>query len=79
MIEPKFIQNCKPGTHTLKAKVDIGTEGNTLPLWTLYRMFQNKVNSLGQLFPDTMQKVLTVLTAYNGSNIMQNGLVCIQK
>ena len=32
----------KPGTHTLKAKVDTGSESNTLPLITFQRMFSNK-------------------------------------
>ena len=57
----------KPGTHTLKAKVDTGAEGDILPLQSFCRMFPNKVDSLGQPLSGTTQKELTVLTAYNGS------------
>ena len=37
----------RPGTHTLKAKVDTDAEGNTLPLRTFRRMFPDKVDELG--------------------------------
>ena len=37
----------RPGTHILKAKVDTGAEGNTLPLWTFRRMFPDKIDDLG--------------------------------
>ena len=64
----------RPGTHTLKAKVDTGAEGNTLPLRT----------SRQGRWPRTAdsrfykKKELSILTAYNGSSIMQHGSVCIQ-
>ena len=38
----------RPGTHILKAKVDPGAEGNTLPLRTFRRMFPEKVDDLEQ-------------------------------
>ena len=69
----------RPGTHTLKAKVDTGAEGNTLPLRTFRRMFPDKVDDLGQPIPGSTKKELTILTAYNGSSIMQHGSVCIQR
>ena len=68
----------KPGTHTLKAKVDTGTEGNTLPSQTFRGMFPNKVDSWRQPLPDKTQKESTVLTAYNNSNMRLHGSVCIQ-
>ena len=68
----------RPGTHTLKAKVDTGAEGNMLPLWTYRRMFPDKVHDLGQPILGSTKKELTILTVYNGSSIMQHGSVCIQ-
>ena len=37
----------RSGTHTLKAKVDTGAEGSTLPLRTFRRIFPDKVDGLG--------------------------------
>ena len=68
----------RPGIHILKAKVDTGAEGNTLPLRTFRRMFPDKVDDLGQPIPGSTKKEHTILTAYNGSNIMQHGSICIQ-
>ena len=68
----------RPGFHTLKAKVDTGAEGNTLSLRTFHRMFPDKIDDLGQPIPGSTKKELTILTAYNGSSIMQYGSVCIQ-
>ena len=41
-------------------------------------MFPDKVDDLGQPIPGSTKKELTILTAYNGSSIMQHGSVCIQ-
>lgn len=68
----------RPGTHLLKAKVDTGVEGNTLPLRTFRRMFPDKVDDLGQPIPGSTKKEHTILTAYNGSSIMQHGSIGIQ-
>ena len=40
------LQN-RPGTHELKAKVDTGAEGNTLPLRIFQKMFPESVNDCG--------------------------------
>ena len=63
---------------TLKAKVDTSAEGNTLPLRTFRMTFSDKVDDLGQPIPGSTKKELPILTAYNGSSIMQHGSVCIQ-
>ena len=67
----------RPGTHTLKAKVDTGAEGNTLPLRTFHRMFPDKVDDLGQPISGSTKTELTILTAYNGSSIRQHSPVSI--
>ena len=46
----------RPGTHTLKAKVDTGAEGNTLPLRNFHRMFPDKLDDLGQPIPGSTKK-----------------------
>ena len=53
----------RPSTHTLKAKVDTGAEGNTLPLRNFRRMFPDTVDDLGQPIPGSTKKGLTILTA----------------
>ena len=68
----------RPGTHTLKAKVDTGAESNTIPLRTFRRMFPDKVDDLGQPIPGSTKKELTILNSYNGASIMRHGSVCIQ-
>ena len=68
----------RPGTHILKTKVDTGAEGDTLPLWTFRMMFPDKVEDLGQPIRGSTKKGLTIVTAYNGSSIVQHGSVYIQ-
>ncbi|GAB1602684.1 hypothetical protein Ahia01_000548300 [Argonauta hians] len=68
----------KPGTHKLKAKVDTGAEGNTLPLRTFRKMFPKEVDNLGLPIPGSTKKECTILTAYNGSNIVQHGSINIK-
>ena len=68
----------RPGTYILKAKVDTGAEGNTLPLRTFRRMFPDKVGDLRQPIPGSTKKELTILTAYNDSSIVSHGSVYIQ-
>ena len=68
----------RPGTYILKAKVDTGAEGNTLPLRTFRRMFPDKVDDLRQPIPGSTKKELTIQTAYNGSSIVQHDSVYIQ-
>ena len=46
----------RSGTHTLKAKVDTGAEGNTLPRRTFRRMFPDKVDELGHPIPGSTKK-----------------------
>ena len=58
--------------------MDTGAEGNTLPLRTFRRIFPDKVDDLGQPIPGSTKKELTILTAYNGSSIVQHGSVYIQ-
>ncbi len=59
----------RKGIHNLKAKVDTGEEGNTLPLRTFQQMFPEWVDRNGQPFPSTIQTETTVLTAYYGPSI----------
>ena len=68
----------RPGTHILKAKVDTGAEGNTLPLRTFSRMFPDRVDDIGQPILGSTKKELTIITAYNASSIVQHGSVYIQ-
>ena len=60
----------RPGIHNLMLKVDMGAQGNTLPLTTFRKMFPDKVDRDG--FPQ--QEVANAardikLTAYNGTTI----------
>ena len=48
----------RPGTHTLKAKVDTGAEDDTLSPRTFRRMFPDKVDDLGQPIPGSTKKEL---------------------
>ncbi|CAE1167131.1 unnamed protein product [Acanthosepion pharaonis] len=68
----------RKGVHNLKAKVDTGAEGNTLPLRIFQQMSPKWVDRNGQPLPGTTQTETTVMTAYNGSNIPQHGSVQIQ-
>ena len=65
------------GTHTLKAKVDTGAEGNTLPLRTYKKMLPHNVGPDGLPKPGTAKPSSTTLTAYNGSRIPKYGVVTI--
>ena len=67
----------KRGVHTLKAKVDTGAEGNTLPLRTFQQMFPERIDPGGLPLPGSTHKETAVLTAYNGSNIIQHGSITI--
>ena len=53
----------RKGVHELKINVDIGVEGNTLPLRTFQQMFPEHVDRHGQPRPGTTQKEAAVLTA----------------
>lgn len=63
------------GTHKLKAKVDTGAEGNTLPLCVFRKMSPHKVSTSGHTLSSATRKESTVLTAYNGSSIPQHGSI----
>ena len=65
----------RPGVHQLKAKVDTGAQANTLPLRTFRNMFPEQVDNEG--IPQHLPNSGTVLSAYNGTQIMQFGTVVI--
>ena len=55
----------------LKAKVDSGAEGNTLPLCTFKSMFPNNTDTQGQ--PAMKETMGVHLTTYNGSALKCHG------
>lgn len=66
----------KPDTPaTLQVKVDTGAQGNLLPLRIFRRMYPEKLDSEG--FPKSGSTTVchTKLTAYNGSRILQYGVI----
>ena len=68
----------KPGNHTLKLKVDIRAQGNTLPFLIYRRMHPECLSANG--FPKlgvNVKQQNTILTAYNGTRIKQFGVVTI--
>ena len=68
----------KSGNHTLKLKVDTGTQGNTLPLRIYRRMHPKCLTADGYPRPgEIMKHQNTILTAYNGTRIEQLGVVTI--
>ena len=67
----------RPGTHTLKAKVDTGAQGNTIPLRMYRRMCPQDLNADGLPKANALKHIDTVLTAYNGTRITQYGTISI--
>ena len=65
----------RPGTHHLRAKVDTGAQANTLPLRTFRNMFPEQVDNQG--IPQNLPNSNTILSAYNGTQILQFGTVVI--
>ena len=61
----------------LKAKVDIGAQGNILPVRIFRKMFPERLDAHGYPKPDAIVRRKTILTAYNGSQIQQYGTVSI--
>ena len=59
------------------AKVDTGASGNILPLRIFRRMYPTKLNAEGFPAQRTLVPSNAVLTAYNGTNIQQNGTMTI--
>ena len=67
----------RPGSHTLKVKVDTGAQGNILPLRTFRRMFPQSLDVEGYPRPGATTPQSTLLLAYNGSHIRQYGCITI--
>ena len=67
----------RPGTHTLKAKVDTGAQGNIIPLRIFRRMFPSLLDAEGFPKPGSTTPCRTILTAYNGTHIPQHGSITL--
>ncbi|XP_022099493.1 uncharacterized protein LOC110984016 [Acanthaster planci] len=65
----------RPGSHTLKVKVDTGAQGNILPLRTFRRMFPQLLDADGFPTPGSITPHDTLLVAYNGTRIHQYGCI----
>ena len=66
-----------PGSHTLKAKIDTGAQGNILPLRIFREMYPKNLDKRGCPRPGATTKRRIKLTAYNGTNITHHGTISI--
>ena len=65
----------KPGSFSLKLKVDTGAQGNALPMRVFRRMFPDRLDPDG--YPNNLEQKKVILTAYNGSQIPCYGVINI--
>ena len=57
----------------LKAKLDIGAQGNILPMRLYRRMYPENLTPEGFPKPGVLEHTPTVLTAYGGAKLVQYG------
>ena len=54
---------------TPKAKIDLGAQGNVLPLCIYRNMYPQNINTNGKPRPRTLNQSKVILVAYGGSEI----------
>ena len=65
----------RPGDHTRKVKVDTGAQANVMPARIYRCIYPDHVDEKGLPIQDKLDRSKTKLSAYNGTEIHQFGLV----